>query len=165
MFDSILANYNKDDLNDMDIVSCLIFVLYLCLTIIVLLNLLIAILSSYYGEIESLSDIAGRDTSIKWNKFMLIDENYSILTVFYPPFTALIVPLLPFVFASQEFARKASKVLMYVFYIIFILPFAYCYFLIVEAIIFVPCYFTALISLASTKFWAKFLLMIFFAPI
>ena len=166
MFNVILQNsYTTEDLNELDPISCFIFVLYLGLTRIVLLSLLVAILSSYFAEVEASSDTQIRDVRIRFIKFWEFSPDYSILTVLYTPFTVFAVLLLPFIFASRTFARKAGTVLMYAFYTIFILPIAYCYFLVCEAIFFVPCYLRGVISIATAKIWPKLIVWIVFGPL
>ena len=54
---------------------------------------------------------------------------------------------------------------MYVFYIAFILPIAYCYFLVCEAIAFLPCYIYGSVFLGMTKNWRKFTIWIFAGPL
>ena len=44
MFNAILENYEVSDINKMNNTSTIVMVLYLCLTIIILLSLLVAIL-------------------------------------------------------------------------------------------------------------------------
>ena len=86
------------------------------------------------------------------------------MNIFHPPFTTIPVLLLPFIFVSVKFARSAAKILMYVFYIVFILPIAYVYFLVCEAIAFVPCYVYGTVFLGMTKNWQKFTIWIFTGP-
>ena len=97
-------------------------------------------------------------------KFLEMSPDLSILNVFHPPFTVIVVLLLPLIWISRKFAKKIEKSLMYAFYIMFILPVAYCYFLICEGFVFVPCYIYGIVYLARIRFWQKLVVWIFAGP-
>ena len=100
----MLGAYELEYDDEFSITSTTVWVLYLTLTFIIMLNLLIAILSDTYSKVYTQAKRERINAHIQFGKFTEIDANYSILTVIFNPFSVLALILIPAIYKSKKFA-------------------------------------------------------------
>ena len=109
---------------------------YLLIANIMFLNLLIAILSNVYSELNSRVDAEHRSMVITYYNRWFWDERYGILILLPPPLTFLSLLLSP-IFLFMKDTRTLNSFLCKVFYIFYAIP-QYLIYLLVN-ILYFPC--------------------------
>ena len=84
---------------------------YLAITMIILLNFLIAILSGIYTELQDKSKQMYLSRILKIDQVRSDDKNYSCLVSMPAPFVVLLVPFIPFLIRKPN--PRLNQVLMY----------------------------------------------------
>ena len=88
---------------------------YLAITMIILLNFLIAILSGIYTELQDKSKQMYLSRILKIDQVRSDDKNYSCLVSMPAPFVVLLVPFIPFLIRKPN--PRLNQILMYLWYI------------------------------------------------
>lgn len=89
-------------------------ILFLVFTNIVLINFLIAILSSKYTEMESKGKVLNRKTVLNIKQVICEDEYYSSLVISFVPMNVFILPFVPFIALFR--IKKLNCLLLFISY-------------------------------------------------
>ena len=120
LFQSMLGSFNFDFYDDADsqlvpgYISKVYMMSYLIVTMIVLLNMLIAILSDVYVELQGRSKQLYLTNVIKTSHILGYDKYYSSLVAMPAPFNVLLLPLYPWIIRKK---RSLNRFLVYCCYV------------------------------------------------
>ena len=118
MFAASLANFSFDDFTQMDfeveIVGTILLGIYLLISVVICLNLLIALLSNIYEQITSESDAEYRAVLNNYYIKYSWDNTYGFFILLPPPLNIVNIIFMPIYFLkkdkSEEFNMKISRV-------------------------------------------------------
>lgn len=139
LYSAALANYDLTVFTNHIALGGVIYGVYLLIANIMFLNLLIAILSNVYSELNSRVDAEHRSVVITYHNRWFWDDKYGILIFLPPPLTFLSLILSP-IFIFMNDPRCVNNYLCKVFYIFYAIP-QYLIYLLVNILYFPLMYF------------------------
>lgn len=128
----------------------LLLALFLLFSLVLLLNLLIAILSNVYNNLADRVDSEYRAVLIAYYNKWYWNDSYGILILMPSPFTLAVAAISPIILFSQSPARWNSFFCKF-FYVFYVIP-QFALFLAGSILYIVPAYFRSFISYGKTGF-------------
>lgn len=123
LFDAALANYDFDDFSDSsksEYLGIAYLVIFIVLNNILLLNLLIAILSSTYAQLEDTKLVLYINEILKLRSSMEYDKRCSALVSTFPPWNVIALLFSPFIMFSKN-SEMINLILFHIEYLPIIL--------------------------------------------
>lgn len=148
LYSAALANYDLTVFTKNIALGGVIYGAYLLIANIMFLNLLIAILSNVYSELNSRVDAEHRSMVITYYNRWFWDDRYGILILLPPPLTFLSLLLSP-IFLFMKDTRSLNNFLCKVFYIFYAIP-QYLIYLVVNILYFPLMYFKGFVIFGKT---------------
>lgn len=120
LFSASLANFDLKIFEDSNSqvaprYGYMFMISYLIISNVILLNFIIAILSSIYDEVKDKSKFINLTEIIKVRNVFGYNEYYSSMISSFIPFNILLLPFMPFVIACKS--KRLNKVLLHICYI------------------------------------------------
>ena len=141
LFGGFLNTFNLHDFSDSYLgFGSVLYMIYLCISGVLLVNLIIAILSNVYENMANLVDATHRAELIQYFRKYKWDENYGYLIFLYSPFSLIIPFFLPLKLCIKD-KKKYNIIVTKSVYIMFYFPVLLIIFMIYTAFLIPICYF------------------------
>ena len=141
LFGGFLNTFNLNDFSEEYLgFGSVLYMVYLCISGVLLVNLIIAILSNVYENMANLVDATHRAELIQYFRKYKWDENYGYLIFLYSPFSLIIPFFLPLKLCIKD-KKKFNMIVTKCVYIIFYFPIIMIIFMIYTGILIPICYF------------------------
>ena len=141
LFGGFLNTFNLNDFSEGYLgFGSVLYMVYLCISGVLLVNLIIAILSNVYENMANLVDATHRAELIQYFRKYKWDENYGYLIFLYSPFSLIIPFFLPLKLCIKN-KKKFNMIVTKCVYIIFFFPIIMIIFMLYTGLLIVICYF------------------------
>jgi hypothetical protein len=138
LFAASLANFDLEAFDENKELGAILLGVYLLMANVMLLNLLIALLSNVYAELDKKVDAEHRAVVISYYNRMFWSTSYGIIIFLPPPFTYLNLILCPIVLMSKN-PVKLNTLFCKSFYLLYTIP-QFVIFLIGSFLYLIPLY-------------------------
>ena len=124
LFGGFLNDFNLTDFEDKMVgFGSVMFMVYVCITAVLIVNLLIAVLANSYEKISTAVDASNRAVLIQFYKQYKWDEKYGFLIFLASPFSVINFAVLPIFFLHRGDMVKFNLFVTRIYYILFYFPF------------------------------------------
>ena len=119
-----MNDFNLTDFEDKMVgFGSVMFMVYVCITAVLIVNLLIAVLANSYEKISTAVDASNRAVLIQFYKQYKWDEKYGFLIFLASPFSVINFAVLPIFFLHRGDMVKFNLFVTRIYYILFYFPF------------------------------------------
>ena len=128
-------------------VGSVIYMIYVCISAVLFINLLIAVLSNVFEELIKVVDASNRAVLIQYYKNYRWDNNYGYLIFLSPPFNIINLPVFLINCFYKGAQEKFNKIVTRIFYLVFYFPIISFTFGIYSSFILIFAYFKGYINI------------------